>query len=89
MINPNLALYLFTHFFFALILISYGPMIPYLAEETHKREEEFAFLFTTRGVAFVIAGIMNKTLIKSYSLHIRMFSPALLLVLDIFSSHIH
>ena len=68
-------LYIFftTHFTYGLIFSVFGPLIPYLSESTGLVESDFNYIFALRGVAYLITGLAQKTILGRYCLYKRIF----------------
>ena len=71
-LNFYLVLYFSTHFVFGFALNSIGPIIPYLAELSHRHVSEYSFLFLLRGISFIVSGILHKTVLSKLDLHLKM-----------------
>jgi MFS family permease len=70
--NSQLKVNFLAHFTDGLMFSVFGPIIPFFSEMTGLIESEFNYIFALRGVAYVIAGILQKSLLSEIKLAVRM-----------------
>ena len=76
--NKKLILFFLTHFTYGMMFSMFGPIIPYLAEESNRIESDFTFMFVMRGISYLIAGFCQQSFFKQYCLYKRMLVSCIL-----------
>lgn len=65
--NNKLYLVFLTHFTYGLVFNMFGPLVPYMAELSHRIESDFTYMFLIRGVAYLVAGFSQKGFLSQFN----------------------
>lgn len=68
--HVNFIFYCLAYIFYGSIITAMGPIIPFIATQTGKPETYFSFVFFSRALGYIVGGVLVKSLMQYFKLHI-------------------
>lgn len=74
----HVVLVFLAHLAYGMNFSMFGPIVPYLAEESGRLESDFTFVFVLRGISYLMAGLCQQRFFKQYHLTKRMMASCII-----------